>query len=153
MRMLGKRNEAFYCASLLGIFVGAYCLAFSSGQGPVLQNSDEEIKVPYEVQRSPYEVVKASEEGKNGLEKLDSAISSDEVVPHRRAFNSEKNAFRLVLEGEECRLLSIEKVSGAFRDRRGQPSIHPGTLICRLVDSNGEKIAEERVHAPDQHCK
>ena len=153
MRMLGKRNVAFYCASLLGIFVGAYCLAFSSDQGPALQNSDEEIKVPYELQRSAYEVDRVAGEKQEGLKKLDSAIGSDEVIPQRRAFNSQKNAFRLVLEGEECRLLSIEKVSGAFRDRRGQPSIHPGILICRLLDSNGEKIAEERVHVPDHLCK
>jgi hypothetical protein len=50
-------------------------------------------------------------------------------------------------------LLSIEKVSGAFRKRRGQPSLHPGTIVCRLVDSNGENIAEERVHVPDHLCK
>lgn len=148
--MLGKRNEAFYCASVLGIFVGAYCLAFSSDQGPALQRTEEKIKVPDEgVQRSFNKVV--GEKGKE-LGKLESTINSDGGAFQSKVFYSQKNAFRFVLEGEDCRLLSIEKVSGAFRKRRGQPSLHPGTIVCRLVDSNGEKIAEERVHVPDHLC-
>ena len=152
--MLGKRNEAFYCASVLGIFVGAYCLAFSSDQGPVLQKTEEKIKVPdEEAQRSFYEAVKVVGEKEKGLDELESTINSGEGNSQLKAFHSQRNAFRFVLEGKDCRLLSIEKVSGAFRKRRGQLSLHPGTIVCRLVDSNGENIEEERVHVQDHLCK
>jgi hypothetical protein len=59
---------------------------------------------------------------------------------------------RLVFDKGMCSLHAFEEVQGDFRPRRGDPPLHDGMIVSRLLSSTSEVLAQEFTHPPDCPC-
>lgn len=72
------------------------------------------------------------------------AGSTGEVLPRARVY-------RLLAEGEQFSLQSVDEVQGDFRQPRAQPS-GSGVLSCRLVSDKSGLLASTLVASPVTQC-
>jgi len=63
-----------------------------------------------------------------------------------------KRAYMLSLDGNRLSMESVQDIEGDFAARRRQPEEWSGMLRCRLMDADGQTLAEEIIAAPDQLC-
>ena len=89
----------------------------------------------------------------NTPESVSRPNSANQDLMNRPETLSFQNIFRMTLDGGECRLNAVEKVSGDFSSRRKEPDLHSGMLLCKLVSKNGALLAEKAVHVPDHFCR
>lgn len=73
------------------------------------------------------------------------------VQPQHDGMMTEARAYRLILNGETCRLDGIDEIRGDFKRVRGL-KWEPGMICCRLLDASGRQLAVETMPAPDRVC-
>lgn len=73
------------------------------------------------------------------------------VQPQQCGTMTEARAYRLILNGETCRLDGIDEIRGDFKQVRGL-KWEPGMICCRLLDASGRQLAVETMPAPDRVC-
>ena len=73
------------------------------------------------------------------------------MQPQNGRIITEALAYRLILNGETCRLDEIDETRGDFKQIRAF-LWEPGMICCRLLDASGRQLAVETMPAPDRVC-
>jgi len=71
--------------------------------------------------------------------------------PQHDGMMTEARAYRLILNGETCRLDGIDETRGDFKQVRAL-LWEPVMICCRLLDASGRQLAVETMPAPDRVC-